>query len=170
MFGFVFLISRKVAQAFALACPSALALVVRDASPSELNTLRRLVMVWRERAVLPEPLLLQCEALVPPDASATSVVDARPAQLASLLQACSGTASRALAEHQRALADWLFREAQIAVQELEKTEAELARAEQAKPAPEKKRKIVTPVQELLGNPKLLQAETLALMNKMTQTE
>jgi hypothetical protein len=100
----------------------------------------------------------------------TSFSDPRLAQLASLWQVCSGLQepSRALAENQRVLAEFLFREAEAAVQELEKTEALLQQREEQMKKPEKKRKVAVPVQELLGNPKQLHLETLDLLRAMSE--
>ncbi len=188
----------ELAARWAAAVPPVVAAAAAAAGHgAELSALRRLLSVWRDRAVLPHEALLQCEKHMPPEqapavlvattttaaaaaaaAAATSSSpsssssthdDPRVAQLAALWRACDGAApSPALAEQQRALADLLFREAQAAVLELEKTEAALLREQTAAAPPEKKLKPATPLKELIGNPKLLHEQTLDLLAKLRE--
>jgi hypothetical protein len=130
-----------VAAAFGRVCPAAVGKAVAAAAgEAEKGSVRRLVGVWRERGVLPEEQQCACEALVArpgeaatdgTDTKKTVPPDPRLALLAGHWEAAATARmaqpnSRAAADKQRALADALFREAQLAVQELERLEAGLA--------------------------------------------
>ncbi len=145
----------EVAAAFGRLCPGAVGRAVAAApGDGERSSARRLVGVWRERGVLSEELQCACEALVAPPTvpgegagggtgggtggdgtepnKKNAPPDPRLALLAGHWEAAAAAraaqpGSRVAAEKQRALADALFREAQLAVQELEKLEAGLAR-------------------------------------------
>ncbi len=191
----------EVAAAFGRECPAAVGRATALAGgESEAGSVRRLVGVWRERGVLPEELMAACEAMVHPvkteaggtgggagvaagggGGGETRVTDPRlalvvghweAAAAARAAAAAAGGATRAAADKQRALADSLFREAQLAVQELEKMEAAVAqKTAAAGEAPAKKqRAVAAPVAELVGNPRLLHQETLAVLSKMASAQ
>lgn len=176
-----------VVGAFTPHLVSAVAAALKTPNP-DLRALRRLIGVWRDRAVLPSDVQRAVEALLPP-------LDASEMAAAALKASSSsgrggggggkggGGAKRATASHlpsglvaayadlekeqdpeecielQRALADALFREAQLAVQELDRME----RAQKAKAAPKQDRPRASLVQELRRNPKRLHQETLNVM-------
>lgn len=158
--------------------------------PEELRRLRRVVGVWRDRAVLPSPLQQHIEALLPPEPPGAAPPASQPSGTGAAVGGGGGNAVRlpvlpsgllaawtaaeeakkngaspAAVEAQRNLADALFREAQLAVQELDRLDREVRVEQQKRKQVERPRAVI--VEDLQRQPKRLHEESMAVLAQLS---